>query len=144
MLCQTSDSFNVDNYTEEQRLKTKRFPFCLLEPMKTQIIWEKTGNMCTTIHIMCFLYNLTFLDSTEERPSSSRGRRPANQESANTPSPPVTPEHQAALRGGKNQSDTVSSPPESPEVTSDIQGGEVTPSQTTPREKGKRKPNGKC
>nr|XP_058970698.1 fas-binding factor 1-like isoform X2 [Pocillopora verrucosa] len=80
-------------------------------------------------------------DSTEERPSSSRGRQPANQESANTPSPPVTPEHQAALRGSKNQSDTVSSPPESPEVTSDIQGGEVTPSQTTPREKGKRKPN---
>lgn len=100
--------------------------------------------MCTTIHIMYFLYNLTFLDSTQERPSSSRGRRPANQESANTPSPPVTPEHQAALRGSKNQSDTVSSPPESPEVTSDIQGGEVTPSQTTPREKGKRKPNGKC
>ena len=60
------------------------------------------------------------------------------------PSPPVTPEHQAAFRGGKNQSDTVSSPPESLEVTSDIQGGEVTPSQTTPREKGKRKPNGKC
>ncbi|XP_022788434.1 fas-binding factor 1 homolog isoform X3 [Stylophora pistillata] len=78
--------------------------------------------------------------STEERPTSSRGRRPANQESANTPSPPVTPEHQPAVRGSKDQGETVSSPPGSPGITPDKEEGDVTPSQTAPRNKGQRKP----
>ena len=87
---------------------------------------------------------LRFLVSTEERPTSSRGRRPANQESANTPSPPVTPEHQSAVRGSKDQGETVSSPPGSPGITPDKEEGDVTPSQTALRNKGQRKPAGKC
>ena len=53
MLCQMSDSFNVDNYTEEQRLKTQRFPFCLLEPMKTQKKFGKKLAICVLQYILC-------------------------------------------------------------------------------------------
>lgn len=86
------------------------------------------------------LYFLTifcvWLDSTKERPKSSRGRRPADPEPASLPSPPVTPERQPAVRGDKGASGTVSSPPGSPVATPDSSGGDVRSPQATPQDKG--------
>lgn len=81
---------------------------------------------------------MTFLDSTEERPKSSRGRRPANPEpaTASSPSPPVTPEHQPAVRRGKGESGTVASPPGSPAAALDSRGEDVRSSQASPQDKG--------
>lgn len=76
---------------------------------------------------------LHFLDSTEERPKSSRGRQAANPEPANSPSPPVTPEHQPAVK--KDKSGTVSSPPGSPAATPDNRR-EDERSRASPRDKG--------
>ena len=78
---------------------------------------------------------LHFVDLTEERPKSSRGRRAANPEPANSPSPPVTPEHQPAVKRDKGESGTVSSPPGSPAATPDNRREDET-SQASPRDKG--------
>ena len=43
-----------------------------------------------------------FQGSEMERPKSSRGRQPANQERAISPSPPATPEHQPTVGKEKN------------------------------------------
>ena len=90
--------------------------------------------------MICSVCNI--LDSTEERPKSSRGRQAANQEPASVPSPPVTPEHQPAHRRDKAESGTVSSPPGSPAATADSRGGDVRSSQVTPKDKGLRKSAG--
>lgn len=77
------------------------------------------------------------LGSTEERPKSSRGRRPADQEPASSQSPPASPEHQPAVRGDKVSDKIVSPPPGSPEVKPDGSGEDVGSPQGTPRSRGK-------
>ena len=83
---------------------------------------------------------LHFLDSTEERPKSSRGRQAANPEPANSPSPPVTPEHQPAVK--KDKSGTVSSPPGSPAATPENRREDERSSQASPQDKGNGKTAG--
>ena len=51
-----------------------------------------------------------FQGSEMERPKSSRGRQPANQERAMSPSPPATPEHQPTVGKEKNANKGTSSP----------------------------------
>ena len=52
-----------------------------------------------------------FQGSQMERPKSSRGRKPANQERAMSPSPPATPEHhQPTVGKEKNANKGTSSP----------------------------------
>lgn len=79
---------------------------------------------------------LHFLDSIEQRPKSSRGRRAANPEPANSTSPPVTPEHQPAVKRDKAESGTVSSPPGSPAATPDSTREDERSSQASPPDKG--------
>lgn len=52
-----------------------------------------------------------FQGSQMERPKSSRGRQPANQERAMSPSPPATPEHQPTVGKEKNANKGRSSSP---------------------------------
>ena len=70
-----------------------------------------------------------------ERPKSSRGRQPANQERAISPSPPATPEHQPTERKEKNANKGTTSPPVSPraDVHTDSSGKDSGSPRRTPQ-----------
>lgn len=80
-----------------------------------------------------------FQGSEMERPKSSRGRQPANQERAISPSPPTTPEHQPTVDKENITNKGPASPPVSPRADgqADSRGKDSVSPRRTPQNRGR-------